>query len=99
MRPLDDRPAAGSARKLLGVPPGASARAVVEAHRRYVREHHPDAGGAGAGRAAVGDLDAARRARDLLLRNDRFSPHVAATRRTFHRRMPWWHRLIFWRSA
>ncbi|MFN7149900.1 MAG: hypothetical protein ACK4V6_10515 [Microthrixaceae bacterium] len=93
MHRLDDRPAEASARSLLGLAPGASGRTVVEAHRRYVREHHPDAGG------AAGDLDAARRARDLLLRNERTSPHVAATRRTFHRRTPWWHRLNFWRSA
>jgi hypothetical protein len=77
-----------SAAELLGVQPGASPAEVTAAYRRYARRHHPDMGGDAA------DLDRAARARAVLLAD----PISRSTRtRTYHRRPPWWHRLIFWR--
>ena len=49
------------ARRLLHVPPGASAAEIREAHRCMVGERHPDRGGS---TMATQDLNAAR---DLLL--------------------------------
>lgn len=57
--PPDGREAA--ARDLLGVPPGADARAIRAAHRRLMAAAHPDVGGSP---ERAGALNAAR---DLLL--------------------------------
>ncbi len=53
---------AAAAAQLLGVPPGADARAIRAAHRRLMAEAHPDVGGTP---ERAGALNAAR---DLLLR-------------------------------
>lgn len=73
------------AASLLGVPVDASPDQVSAAYRRFVRAHHPDVTGLGA------DMDEAVRARAALMLGQ-----AAATRRTrtFHRRTPWWRRLM-----
>lgn len=79
---------AGRASSLLGVPVDATPGQVSAAYRRFVREHHPDIGGAGA------DMDEAVRARATLLQG---GAATAGRARTFHRRAPWWRRLTLWR--
>lgn len=59
--PRPDPSAAAAARDLLGLPPGADARAIRTAHRRLMAEAHPDVGGTP---ERAGALNAAR---DLLL--------------------------------
>ena len=57
------RPSLDAARALLGVPPGASAEAIREAHRRLLWDSHPDRGGDPRRAAAL------NAARDRLLRS------------------------------
>ena len=47
--------------KLLGLSPKASDQEIKEAHRRLMREHHPDRGGSGELAARLNE------ARDVLL--------------------------------
>ncbi len=56
-----DRPRINQARKVLGVPEGASRQVILDAHRRLVTTVHPDRGGTNE------RVHEANEARDILL--------------------------------
>ncbi|MEO7655444.1 MAG: DnaJ domain-containing protein [Sphingomicrobium sp.] len=65
-----------TAYEVLGLPPGADRRAIEQAYRRLIKEHHPDRAGGDAGRAA----EITRAYRDLRASDGRrealeFHPH------------------------
>ena len=66
-----------AARKLLGIPPGSSDRAIESAFRKCARRLHPDVGGDPA------KFRALLAARDLLLGRDSASQSDAASPRTY----------------
>lgn len=67
-----------AARKLLGIPPGASDRVIESAFRKSARRHHPDVGGDPA------KFRALLAARDLLLGRESASETYTGFRRGYN---------------